>query len=292
MKDDIVVVAVDGSPESDSAVEWAAHESVRRDALLRIIHVWHSPPFPTDPFLDVPSSQDAFVTSAAKAAHEANPAVRTETATQAGLPSVTLIRMSEGASLIVIGGHHRNLLDRMVFGSVTTHLLSHAPCPVVVVRAPHGMLDPLAPTGPVVVGVDHDDTSDDALEFAFRYASTYGLDLVAVQAWTAYELSVSGTDTFTTIREVQDALSAGMRLYQSKHPGVSVVTIAACETPVDALLDWAGKASLLVVGSRGRGSFAGMFLGSVSAAIAHQAPCSVAVVRPRSVSQLLQELAS
>lgn len=287
---DFMVVGVDGSPESDAAVAWAANEAVRADVLLRIVHVARSPSFLTDPVLATPVRQGIFVDAAAALAVQANSAVRCEMLTQTGLPSITFLQMSEGASLIVLGGHHRNLLDRLVFGSVTTHVLAQASCPVVVVRGHAEQGSPVTP-GPVVVGVDHDGTSDDALEFAFEYANAHDLELVAVQAWTAQELSTSD-DRPTTIRVVQDALTAALRPTHAKYPRVSVVTVAACETPVDALLDWSEKGSLLVVGSRGRGHFASMLLGSVSSAVAHQAPCSVAVVRPRVVSELPGALAS
>jgi hypothetical protein len=50
--------------------------------------------------------------------------------------------------------------------------------------------------------------------------------------------------------------------------------------PVQALLDEADGAELIVVGSRGRGGFTGMLLGSVSQAVLHHAACPVAVVHP------------
>ncbi|MDI1291090.1 MAG: universal stress protein [bacterium] len=287
---EVIVAAVDGTPASDAGVVWAAREAESRHAVLRIVHVWHSPSYPTDPVLAIPERQDVFVNSAAVIAVETAPFIDIEVLTQAGIPSITLLQMTEGASLIVLGGHRRNRLDRIVFGSVTTHLLARASCPVLVVRSERAA--DASEVGPVVVGLDHDDTSDDALDFAFAFAASHGRDLVALQAWTAHELSASDQDVPTTIRGVQDALSAGMRLFHMKYPSVDVVTVAACESPVDALLDWSDKASLLVVGSRGRGYFAGMLLGSVSSAVAHQAACSVAVVRPRTMQQLLDALAS
>jgi len=259
--------------------------------VLRIIHVWHSPAFPTDPVLPIPDWQSACVESAASIASTAEPSVQVATHVQAGLPSVTLLQMSQGASLLALGGHHRKLLDRIIFGSVTTHVLARASCPVVVVRPPR-QADRSQARLPVVVGVDHEDSSLDALEFAFEFAHLRNLELVTVQAWTAPELSVSGQDARTTLRSLQDSLTGGLQPLREKYPDVNVITIAACQEPVHALLDWSDKASLLVVGSRGRGYFTGMLLGSVSSAVAHQASCSVAVVRPRNITQLLDAMAS
>jgi nucleotide-binding universal stress UspA family protein len=63
-------------------------------------------------------------------------------------------------------------------------------------------------------------------------------------------------------------------------PGIDVKTKLVHSHPVQALLDEADGAELIVVGSRGRGGFTGMLLGSVSQAVLHHAACPVAVVHP------------
>lgn len=63
-----------------------------------------------------------------------------------------------------------------------------------------------------------------------------------------------------------------------KHPDVAVEQVVG-ERPI-ALLELGQRAGLLVAGSRGRGGFAGMLLGSTSQALIHHAPFPVAVVRP------------
>ncbi len=63
--------------------------------------------------------------------------------------------------------------------------------------------------------------------------------------------------------------------------GIDVTGDVVENTPGAALLDAASEADLLVVGSRGHGSIAGMLLGSVSTHVVHHSPCPVLIVRPR-----------
>ncbi|HUP33419.1 MAG TPA: universal stress protein, partial [Gaiellaceae bacterium] len=64
-----------------------------------------------------------------------------------------------------------------------------------------------------------------------------------------------------------------------RDPGIEVERRVVPEPPVEALLDAAAGADLLVVGSRGRGGFTGLLLGSVGQQVAHHAPCPVVIVR-------------
>jgi hypothetical protein len=63
-------------------------------------------------------------------------------------------------------------------------------------------------------------------------------------------------------------------------PGIDVRTKLVHGHPAQALIDSSAGAELVVVGSRGRGGFAGMLLGSVSQAVLQHAACPVAVIRP------------
>jgi nucleotide-binding universal stress UspA family protein len=68
--------------------------------------------------------------------------------------------------------------------------------------------------------------------------------------------------------------------WQEKYPDVTVRRVVTGGRPARCLLDQAEGAQLLVVGSRGRGGFAGMLLGSTSRTLIHHAPCPLLVVRP------------
>jgi len=67
--------------------------------------------------------------------------------------------------------------------------------------------------------------------------------------------------------------------WHDKHPQVAVAQSVTSDRPAAALIEAAKDATLLVVGSRGHGGFAGLLLGSVSQQVIHHAPCPVAVIR-------------
>ena len=91
--------------------------------------------------------------------------------------------------------------------------------------------------------------------------------------------------TSTSIRKLaESALGKTIESSGAAEAGVEVTPILCEGHPVDVLLGEAGKADLLVVGTRGLGELKGLLLGSVSQQVAHQATCPVVIVPPVSVS--------
>jgi nucleotide-binding universal stress UspA family protein len=139
----------------------------------------------------------------------------------------------------------------------------------------------------VVVGVDGSEQSTAALGFAFEWASGHGLPLVAVYAWRGLPTANLGPVTawhYDPVQARQEAarlLAEQLAGWPDKYMDVSV---ARCEVlsfnPAETLVDASRTASLVVVGSRGRGGFAGLLLGSVSRTLVHHACGPVAVVHP------------
>lgn len=135
----------------------------------------------------------------------------------------------------------------------------------------------------VVVGVDGSEGGQLALRWALGQARLMGAELHAVTAWeipTAYGyIPMYGeVDLEGDARKQQDAaLEQVSRLAE----GVPVVRKVVRGHAADALLDASTDADLLVVGSRGHGTFAGTLLGSVSQHCVHQSLCPIVVVPRR-----------
>jgi nucleotide-binding universal stress UspA family protein len=80
--------------------------------------------------------------------------------------------------------------------------------------------------------------------------------------------------------QAAEVLAERLAGWQEKYPQVTVRRVIKRDRPSAALRVAARTAQLLVVGSRGRGGFAGLLLGSVSQALIHHAQCPVLVARP------------
>jgi len=142
--------------------------------------------------------------------------------------------------------------------------------------------DPLIPhpaQAPVVVGIDGSPASEHATAIAFDEASRRGVDLVAVHTWSdaGYELPDEG---WSEIQPEEDCLlSERLAGYRERYPDVSIRRVLRPDRPAHALLEEAEHAQLLVVGSHGRGGFAGMLLGSVGSQVVQSARIPVIVAR-------------
>lgn len=144
-----IVVGVDGSETSQAALRWAAEEARLRVAPLVAVHAWSFiPPQPIgDPgMLAVPAGDLAgqlgaeseiardVLAEAIADALTAEPGVEVEQRLAEGDPGDALVAASEGAELVVVGSHGRTGLKAALLGSVSRHVVSHAACPVVVVK--------------------------------------------------------------------------------------------------------------------------------------------------------------
>ena len=140
-REDIVVVAVDGSPASDNAVRWAANTAAKRDIPLKLAASYTMPQFlyaegmvpPQELFDDLQRETMAKIDAARELALSIAPDIRIGHAVAEGSPIDMLLEMSNDATMIVMGSRGLGGLSGMVLGSVSGAVVSHASCPVVVV---------------------------------------------------------------------------------------------------------------------------------------------------------------
>lgn len=288
-----VVVGVDGSESATHAVRWAAELAAQRRLPLHItygyglIGRYYGGDFtvPADILESVGDDAKRVVAEAAEQAKVVSPDLRVEVQVIDQPPIPLLTQLSRDAAMVVLGSSGLGGFTGMLAGSTAVGVAMHARSPVVVVRPRDGETEPPA-EGPVVVGVDGSPLSERAIAYAFEEASLRDAPLVAVHAW----LDVEYESAFNRAREFfeggpveQDEerlLAERLAGWQEKYPDVHVERVVAKDKPRHQLLDRSATARLVVVGSRGRGGFAGLLLGSTSQALVHHAQCPVMIVRP------------
>ncbi|SDZ36153.1 Nucleotide-binding universal stress protein, UspA family [Amycolatopsis xylanica] len=289
-----VVAGVDGSPESDLAVRWAARIAAQRRLPLHIVHAIHVAGLYYGG--GGMSGVGAFIAlaqeDAAKMMNESIAlarAVGPNLTVTSEMPSIAassaLIELSRDAKLVVVGKSGRGEFTGMLVGSTAAAVISHAHCSVAVIRhRPDVLAVPAG--GPVVVGVDAGPNSDHAIALAFEEASQRRAPLVALHAWSDVTYDSTGGATRVPVQwesieeDERRAFAERMAGWGEKYPDVEVHRELVRDRPRHALLEQAEKAQLVVVGSRGRGGFRGMLLGSTSQALVHFAACPVLVARP------------
>jgi nucleotide-binding universal stress UspA family protein len=141
----------------------------------------------------------------------------------------------------------------------------------------------------VVVGVDGSPDAQAAIGFAYEEAALRGATLVAIHTWNdkpldralgSYPLDINANGIDQAEHRLLETELAG---WEQKYPQVPVRMRVLRGRPAPNLLRYAATTGdhptqLIVVGSRGRGGFAGLLLGSTSQAVVSHAACSVAVV--------------
>jgi nucleotide-binding universal stress UspA family protein len=282
-----ILVGVDGSRAATAAVAWAARDAAMRNTPLTLVHVITPvlatgalPDFPVDFFEWQDEEARRVLAAARETVAESSGASAPPMVHSVVLHGGTvgnLVDLSKDADMMVVGSSGKGAFSRALLGSVSTGLVHHAHCPVAVI---HDDAPELPAHAPVVVGIDGSPASSTATEIAFDEASRRGVELVAVHAWQdGGAIELPGLDRSTLEVQAQEALAERLAGWQERYPDVAVRRVVVCDQPAKQLVEQAKTAQLVVVGSHGRGGFAGMLLGSVSTAVVHAVKTATIVAR-------------
>ncbi|MGW4516098.1 universal stress protein [Streptomyces sp. NPDC004393] len=126
-----IVLAVDGSPENENAVEFAFAEAALRGAEIIAAHAWLPDYAPAGTGVE---SAERLLAQAVVGRRERYPDVTVRQEVLSGETREVLVEASRGAQLMVVGARGHGGLAGMLLGSVSQAVLHHAHCPVAVVR--------------------------------------------------------------------------------------------------------------------------------------------------------------
>ncbi|WP_063131316.1 universal stress protein [Nocardia fusca] len=284
-----IVVGVDGSEASALAVRWASETAALHRCGLHIVHAFDlagaravrnvydtmEPPVTEA----IRRRGDDFLEEARQTALRIDPTLTVETELSELGPAHLLIDRSAVAGLTAIGATGE--------GSTTAHLgstllavASHGHGRVVVVRGTGHAAD--RREGPVVVGLDGSPSSDAAAAAAFAEADLRRAPLVAIHTWHDLRFHLfAGMPEMISDPPVAEAAEAELNEWltpwSEKYPEVDVGRRTYLAGPGLHLIHWSESARLVVVGSRGRGGFRGLLMGSTSNIVVQRAHCPVLV---------------
>lgn len=286
----IILVGVDGSTESLAATTWAAHRALASGAQLQILCTYAIASY-SAPTLDggfAAIDDEALERGARIVVEEAEEHARSlgvtniQTMTEAGDPAALLVEKSNDVDLVVIGTRGSGGFADRLLGTVSAAVPAHSSCPVIVVPK-HSSGKQFSPVERIVVGVDGSEVASAALKTAIDEAGVWKAKLTAVaavplasggsmMAWlpTAVDRNALLEDVRSSLGRAVDTALNGRNLPVARH--------ALDGSPAALLTEFSTAVDLVVVGTRGRGGFAGLLLGSTSQTVLHHSTCPVMVV--------------
>ncbi len=268
-----IIVGVDGSAESRSALAWAVADARARRCGVVVVHVCEARDYglwTTTKGLRAGLREMArpIVDDALALAARIDSAVPARGGVLVGSPTRTLVRLSSFAPVVVIGRNGRGAVSRLLLGSVTQHLAANAHCPVVAVGHP-SRGQAAGTVERVVAAIVASPGNDETLQFAFAEAVRRISPLVVLHV-------LDGTNLPTQ----QEQTRCGRELigWRDQYPAAHVTSVVRTGSVVEVIASICVPGDLLVLGHHRRLCLAHHSLRAGTMAALHAAPCPVAVV--------------
>ncbi len=282
------VVGIDGSDEAAGALRWAV-ALAGAEHRVHAVNAWTYPVAvggglgygagmaTAIPYEQIETGARAMLDETIAEIDAGDTELTSETVMSAS-PSGGLVDAAQDADLLVVGTRRHSTLDRVFIGSVAIQCAHHAPCAFVAVPASP------PPLGDVIaVAVDGSDSSPAALKWASEMAIRRDVRLRVISIWERIAWSSGPRLVQPDLPEEERALDL---LRTSVEEIVPDVADRVEYRPVHAehhvashILEASEGAGMLVMGSRGRGGFRGLLLGSVSQRCLEGSAIPVAIVR-------------
>ncbi|MEY9214533.1 universal stress protein [Thermobifida halotolerans] len=286
-----IVAGVDGSANSDRALDWAVSQATRSRRPLRVMHVpepgllahFGFPPKGDSAERAVRAARE-LVDSRVARVREAAPDLAVSGEVIEGPRNRCLEDQSRAAHLLVLGAHGLGGVESLVTGSTTLNLAVHGSCPIVVVPKE----TTTTTVSRVVAGTDVSKASLPAVDLAFAQARLWEAALRIVVAWESSAFAWPAdqdegwpVDQEPSPEQARARIANFLAAKEAEYPNVPVEKEIVPGAAVPVLVDESDRADLLVVGSHGHGH--GIMeslkdLGSVSRGVLRHARCPVAVV--------------
>ncbi|MCI1664154.1 universal stress protein [Bifidobacterium crudilactis] len=291
VNDKAILVGVDGSDASYKATWWAANYAKHAGLTLQIVCAYSLPSYAAVSFDatytalgdDKAAHNDAQeILSKAKAIADEQ-GVEATTLIVTGDPASVFVELSRNYNLIVIGNRGKGGLAERLLGTTSSSLPAYAYCPIIVVpyTDDDGKLMHLNNTiTKVAVGSDETRWGIKALEIAASFANSWGAELDVTLAVPSIDgLTGSDSDEEHGIMEsYMEDLDVRIKPLQAAYPDLRIFKSIVPGSAVQALTKASHEHDVVVVGSRGRGGFTGLLLGSTSQGLLQHAVSPVYVV--------------
>jgi len=285
-----IVLAVDGSKYSTWATQWIARLPLTSKPQVTAVHVLDlaalRAPFMVQP---VVIGNEPFILAETKRLEDRARKVKAETtdllaslelegkvlSLQGAVAPTILKRIPGRNSLAVVGHRGLDALDRFMLGSVSTYVIHHAPCSVLVVKQPSRTIRR------IVLAVDGSKASERGLAFLLEHLRPRDIQPNGTEV--AIEVAVTHVMPFIRYPEVKETSKALVHYHAERleKTGYRVEEVARLGHPADEIIKVSErqKTDLIVAGARGLGAVGRFFLGSVTTKLLHHSTCSVLVAR-------------